>query len=43
MPRWFHVAGVAFNHFVELIAPFLVLGPRRVRLFAGMLLRRLSD
>ena len=36
MPRWFHVAGVAFNHFVELIAPFLVLGPRRVRLFAGI-------
>jgi len=36
MPRWFHVAGVAFNHFVELVAPFLVLGPRRVRLFAGI-------
>ena len=35
-PGWFHVAGVAFNHFVELIAPFLVLGPRRVRLFAGL-------
>jgi hypothetical protein len=36
MPRWFHVAGVAFNHFVELVAPFLVLGPRPVRLFAGI-------
>jgi hypothetical protein len=35
-PRWFHVAGVAFNHFVELIAPFLVLGPRALRLFAGL-------
>jgi Lipase maturation factor len=35
-PRWFHVAGVAFNHFVELIAPLLVLGPRRARLFAGL-------
>jgi hypothetical protein len=35
-PRWFHMAGVAFNHFVELIAPFLVLGSRRLRLFAGI-------
>jgi hypothetical protein len=35
-PRWFHVGGVAFNHFVELVAPFLVLGPRRLRLFAGV-------
>jgi hypothetical protein len=34
-PRWFHAAGVAFNHFVELIAPFLVLCGRRPRLFAG--------
>jgi hypothetical protein len=34
-PRWFHMAGVAFNHFVELIAPFLVLGPRRLRIAAG--------
>jgi hypothetical protein len=34
-PRWFHVAGVAFNHFTELIAPFLVLGPRPLRLVAG--------
>jgi len=36
MPRWFHVAGVAFNHFVELIAPFFVIGPRRLRLVAGL-------
>lgn len=35
-PRWFHVAGVAVNHFVELIAPFLVLGPRRLRVLAGI-------
>lgn len=36
LPRWFHVAGVAFNHFVELIAPFLMLGPRVARLAAGI-------
>ncbi len=35
-PRWFHGVGVAVNHFVELIAPLLVLGPRRLRLFAGL-------
>jgi len=36
-PRWWHVAGVGFNHLVELVAPFLVLGPRRLRLTAGVL------
>ena len=36
-PRWFHVAGVAFNHLVELGAPFLVIGPRRARVVAGWL------
>jgi hypothetical protein len=36
-PRWFHVGGVAFNHFVELAAPLLVPGPRRVRHLAGIL------
>lgn len=35
-PRWFQVAGVAVNHFVELVAPFLVLGGRRARLVAGV-------
>jgi hypothetical protein len=35
-PRWLHVGGVAFNHFVELVAPFLVLGPRRLRVLAGV-------
>jgi hypothetical protein len=30
-PVWFHQAGVAFNHAVELVAPFGVFGPRRVR------------
>ena len=37
MPRWVHVAGVAFNHAVELAAPFLVVGPRRARVVAGWL------
>ena len=37
-PPWFHAAGVLFNHFVELIAPWGVFGPRRVRHVAGVLL-----
>jgi hypothetical protein len=28
MPRWFHVAGAAFNHFVELVVPFFLFVPR---------------
>ncbi len=35
-PRSFHVAGVAVNHFVELIAPFLVVCGRPGRLVAGV-------
>jgi hypothetical protein len=27
-PRWFHVVGTAFNHVVELGAPFLLLAGR---------------
>jgi hypothetical protein len=37
MPRSAHVAGVLFNHGVELVAPFLVLGPRTARRIAGVL------
>jgi hypothetical protein len=37
-PPWFHAIGVAFNHFVELIVPFFVIGPRRVRAVAGLFL-----
>ena len=40
---WFHAAphavhaiGVAFNHVVEIIAPWFVFGPRRLRLIAGV-------
>lgn len=36
-PRWFQIAGVGFNYLVELIAPFLVPGPRRLRAVAGVL------
>lgn len=35
MPMWFHKAGALFNHFVELVAPFGVFGPRRIRHAAG--------
>ena len=36
MPPWFHTGGVLVNHFVELICPFLILGPRPARRFAGV-------
>jgi hypothetical protein len=36
MPHWVHVAGVAFNHLVELVGPWLVLfGRRKWRLIAA--------
>jgi hypothetical protein len=38
LPRWVHVAGVAYNHFVELVVPFFVLGPRFLRHVAGAFL-----
>ena len=34
-PHFTHTLGVAFNHFAELVAPFGVFGPRRVRIAAG--------
>jgi hypothetical protein len=36
MPRVFHQGGVLVNHAVELIAPFGVFGPRRLRYAAGL-------
>src|SRR5262245_16645947 len=36
-PAWFHRFEVAFNHLVELVAPWFVFGPRRPRLAAGAL------
>jgi hypothetical protein len=34
-PEWFHQLGVLFNHFVELIVPFGLFGPRTVRRIAA--------
>ena len=34
-PLWFHKAAVAWNHVVELVVPFCVFGPRRVRHAGG--------
>jgi hypothetical protein len=38
LPPVFHSGGVLFNHFVELIVPWGVFGPRKVRHVAGALL-----
>ena len=35
LPERVHQIGVLFNHFAELVAPFGVFGPRRVRYAAG--------
>jgi len=37
-PLWFHRLGTLFNHLVEVVAPFGVFGPRRLRLLAGSLI-----
>ena len=34
-PHVVHAIGVAFNHVVEVVAPWFVFGPRRLRLIAG--------
>jgi hypothetical protein len=38
LPPAFHSMGVAFNHFVELVLPFAIFGPRTVRHVAGALM-----
>jgi hypothetical protein len=38
LPVWFHKLEVLFNHFVEVVAPFFVFGPRKARLVAGGLI-----
>ncbi len=38
MPLWFHKLGALFNDLCELVAPFFVFGPRRLRHIAGVLL-----
>ena len=37
-PELFHKAGVIFNHLVELIAPWLLFGPRRIRHTGALLI-----
>jgi hypothetical protein len=37
-PHWVHAFGVVFNHIVELVMPWFVFGPRRLRLVAGCLM-----
>lgn len=38
LPERVHELGVLFNHFSELVAPFGVFGPRRVRYAAGVII-----
>jgi len=38
MPKWFHKAGVLWNHIVELIVPWFGFGPRLARHIAGILM-----
>jgi Lipase maturation factor len=35
LPHWVQRGGVLFNHYAELVAPFMVFGPRTVRLLGG--------
>lgn len=37
-PHWFQKLGVAWNHFIELVAPWFAFGPRTCRHIAGVLL-----
>ncbi len=37
-PHAVHAIGVAFNHVVEVVVPWFVFGPRRLRLIAGCLM-----
>ena len=37
-PMWFHKLGTAFNHLVEVAAPFGVFGPRPARIVSGTLI-----
>ena len=38
MPHWFQKSGVLYNHVNELVVPWFLVGPRRVRHIAGGLL-----
>ncbi len=38
MPHWFQKAGVLFNHFAELVAPWFAFGPAPLRRGAGLVM-----
>lgn len=38
LPAWVHQGGVLFNHAVELVAPLMIFGPRRLRAAGGGLI-----
>jgi len=38
LPHAVHAGGVVFNHIVEVVAPWFVFGPRRLRIIAGVLM-----
>jgi hypothetical protein len=42
LPGWAHKLGVLFNHLVEIVAPFLIFGPRRIRYLGGALMLALQ-
>jgi hypothetical protein len=42
MPRWFHQLGVLYNYLAELIAPFFLVAPRKIRHVAGLVLAGLQ-
>lgn len=38
LPEWLLHGGVLFNHFAELVVPWFIFGPRRMRHIAGLIL-----
>jgi hypothetical protein len=38
LPHAVHAGGVVFNHIVEVVAPWFVFGPRRLRIVAGLMM-----
>jgi hypothetical protein len=38
LPAWFHQLETLFNHFVEIVVPWAIFAPRRVRAIGGVLL-----
>jgi hypothetical protein len=38
LPHAVHAGGVVYNHIVEVVAPFFVFGPRRLRIIAGLMM-----